>query len=121
MPAPECSFQLPLRDSLPLSSMLQRLRCGIILTDAFISWLEAWHAREAPGNFGLVPELSYVRCREGERAGQSWVSLIWRPLDGMAEHEIHEVGAVRVSFPRQTRVALRERCLDVFREAIVVI
>ena len=44
--------------------MLQRLRCGIILTDAFISWLEAWYAREAPGSFGLVPELSYHEACE---------------------------------------------------------
>jgi len=100
--------------------MLERLRCGIILTDAFITWLEAWHAREAEAHFGLVPEISYVRCKEGERAGQSWVSLIWRPLDGVEEHEIFSVGRVRVFFPRQTRTALRDRCLDVQDDRIVV-
>ncbi len=100
--------------------MLERLRCGIILTDAFISWLERWHAREAGANFGLVPEISYVRCKEGKRAGQSWVSLIWRPLDGIQEHEIFHAGSVRVFFGRQTRAALRERCLDVQDGRIVV-
>ena len=101
--------------------MLERLRCGIIVTSAFIEWLEAWKARESAANFGLVPELNFVQCKEGSRAGQSWVSLIWRPLEGIAEHEIHRVGAVRVFFPRQTRAALRERCLDVRDGAIVVV
>lgn len=101
--------------------MLTRLRCGIIVTDAFVAWLEAWREREAAAHFGLVPEISYVRCREGERAGQSWVSVIWRALDGVQEHEIYEVGSVRVFFARQTRVALRERCLDVREGAVVVI
>lgn len=101
--------------------MLERLRCGIIVTSAFIEWLEAWKQREAAANFGLIPELSFVLCKEGARAGQSWVSLVWRPLDGTAEHEIHPVGTVRVFFPRQTRSALRDRCLDVRDGRIVVV
>lgn len=101
--------------------MLERLRCGIIITDAFVAWLEAWKAREAAANFGLIAELSYVRCLEGERAGQSWVSLIWRPLDGVAEHEIFEIGGARVYFARQTRRALRDRCLDIRGDRIVVV
>ena len=101
--------------------MLERLRCGIIVTDAFASWLEAWKAAEAEANFGLIPELSYVRCGEGSRAGESWVSLIWRPLQGVEEHEIFLVGGVRVFFARQTRRALRDRCLDIHEEKIVVL
>ena len=102
-------------------TMLERLRCGIIVTSAFIEWLEAWKTREAGANFGLIPELGFVQCKEGARAGQSWVSLVWRPLDGVAEHEIHAVGAVRVFFPKQTRAALRERCLDIIHDRIVVV
>ena len=101
--------------------MLERLRCGIIVTSAFIEWLEAWKTREAPANFGLIPELGFVQCKEGPRAGQSWVSLIWRPVDGVAEHEIHAVGTVQLFFPRQTRAALRERCLDIREDRIVVV
>ena len=113
---------MPAWISTPLvGNMLERLRCGIIVTSAFIEWLEAWKTREGAANFGLVPELSFVLCKEGSRAGQSWVSLIWRPLEGMAEHEIYSVGTVRVFFPRQTRAALRERCLDIREGSIVVV
>jgi hypothetical protein len=108
---------------MPLFSpfMLERLRCGVIITDAFKEWVEAWQAREGGANFGLVPELSYVRCREGERAGQSWVSLIWQPLGGSKEHDFFEIGRVRVRLPKQTRHALRDRCLDIKEDRIVVI
>jgi hypothetical protein len=101
--------------------MYERLPCGIIVTAAFCEWLESWKEREAAAHFGLIPELNYVHCREGARAGQSWVSLLWRPLEGVKDHEIHAIGFVRVFFPRQTRTALRERCLDVKDGAIVVI
>jgi hypothetical protein len=101
--------------------MLERLRCGVIITDAFKSWLAEWRDRESAANFGLIPELSYVRCREGERAGQSWVSLIWQPLGGAKEHEIFEMGSVKVHLQRQTRQALKDRCLDIKDDRILVI
>lgn len=101
--------------------MLERLRCGIIVTETFIQWLKAWKTREGGANFGLIAELNYVKCREGERAGQSWVSLVWRPLDGVKPHELFEVGTVRLFFPKQTRQALKERCLDIREDRIIVI
>jgi hypothetical protein len=104
-----------------LRFMLERLRCGVIITGAFKEWLEEWKAREGAANFGLIPELSYVRCKEGERAGQSWVSLIWQPLGGAKPHEIFEIGSTRVYFQRQTRQALKDRCLDIKDGRIVVI
>src|SRR6188508_603981 len=104
-----------------LRTMLERLRCGVIITDAFKDWLAGWKAREEAANFGLIPELTYVRCREGQRAGQSWVSLIWQPLGGAKEHEIFEIGSVRVYLPRQTRQGLKDRCLDVCDGRIVVV
>ena len=101
--------------------MYERLPCGIIFTGEFREWLAAWREREGAANFGLIAELSYVRCKEGDRAGQAWVSLLWRPLDAVQEHEIFAIGAVRVFFSRQTRSALRERCLDVKDGQIVVL
>jgi hypothetical protein len=100
--------------------MLERLRCGIIITDAFVEWIEEWRKREGSENFGLIAELSFVRCGEGERAGESWVSLIWRPLEGVEEHEIYRIGTVRVFFARQTRRALLDRCLDIHENRIMV-
>ena len=105
----------------PLEAMLERLRCGIIVTSTFMEWLEAWKQREGSANSGQIPELNFVLCKEGARAGQSWVSLVWRPLEGTAEHEIHAVGTVRVFFPRQTRTALRDRCIDIRDDRIVVL
>lgn len=114
-------MRLPARKNAAfLEAMLERLRCGIIVTSAFIEWLEAWKHREAAANLGLIPELSFVVCKEGARAGQSWVSVVWRPLEGIEEHEIHAVGAVKIFFPRQTRSALRDRCLDVKDGGIIV-
>ncbi len=101
--------------------MLERLRCGVIYTAAFRDWLGEWRSREASANFGLVPELTYVRIKEGQRAGHSWVSLIWRPLQGVKEHEIFQIGSAKVYMNIQTRRALKERCLDVKDEAVVVV
>ncbi len=71
---------------------LERMRCGVITTGAFRVWLEAWHGREAAHHFGFVAQLDYVRCKEGPRAGQAWVAVLWGPLKGMGEHEIFPVG-----------------------------
>jgi len=101
--------------------MLERLHCGIIFTGAFRDWLQVWQTRSVAENFGLIPELSYVHCSEGARAGQSWISLIWRPLEGVKDHEIFLIGSVRIFLSRQTRSALRERCLDIHDDQIVVI
>jgi hypothetical protein len=101
--------------------MLERLRCGVIYTAAFRDWLGEWRAREAAANFGLIPELTYVRIVEGERAGQSWVSLIWRPLQGIKEHEIFAIGSVKIYLGSQTRRALKERCLDLRHGAVTVV
>lgn len=104
-----------------IAAMYERLRCGVIFTEAFRDWLTGWRNREAAGNFGLVPELAYVRIAGGSRAGQSWVSLIWRPLQGVKEHEIFQIGAVKVYLNSQTRHSLKDRCLDVKDGAVVVV
>ena len=101
--------------------MLERLRCGVIVTDRFKDWLGEWRAREGAANFGFVAELSYVRCVEGARAGQAWASVVWRPLVGIREHEIFVIGEVKVYLSRQTRTALRERCVDVKDGVVTVI
>lgn len=101
--------------------MLERLRCGVIVTDAFKDWLASWLQREGPAAPGFLPELSYVRCAEGERAGQSWASLVWRPRKGLEDHEIFAVGPFSLHLSSQTRKALRERCLDIRAGQIAVI
>lgn len=99
---------------------LERLHCGVITTGVFREFLKAWHEDTAGGNFGLVPQLEYVRCATGERAGQSWISLIWQPLKGVRAHEIFELDGVKVYLPKNTRTALKDRCLDVENGTIAV-
>lgn len=99
---------------------LERLRCGVITTGAFRDFLKVWHEDTAGGNFGLVPQLDYVRCASGERAGQSWISLIWQPLKGIKAHEIFEIEGIKVYLPKNTRTALKERCLDAAAGVLLV-
>jgi hypothetical protein len=101
--------------------MMERLRCGVIYTGAFQTWLHAWKLRESAANFGLLPEIDYVRCSSGERAGQSWVTLFWRPLAGAKPHEVFAIGEVSVFIGKQARHGLRDRCLDIKDNSIVVL
>ncbi len=100
---------------------LERLRCGVIFTGAFQDHLEAWWRSGAEENFGLVPELDYVRCASGARAGQSWITLVWRPLKGVRAHEIYQVGKVKLHLSKGARTALKERCLDAREGRVVVV
>ncbi len=100
--------------------MLERLRCGVITTAAFRAYLAQWHQETEGGNFGLMPQLDYVRFATGDRAGQAYVSLLWQPINNMKPHEIFEIGPIKVFLSKATRTALKEHCLDVRDGGIVV-
>ena len=100
--------------------MLERLRCGVITTAAFRAYLAKWHEETEGGNFGLIPQLDYVRFATGERAGQAYASLLWQPINKLKPHEIFEIGSVKVYLSKATRTALREHCLDEKGGAILV-
>ena len=100
---------------------LERLRCGVILTGAFQTWFQAWWHAEEDAHAGLIPEIDFVHCVDGPRAGQSWVSLYWRPRGKLGDHELFQIGRVTVHIPRQARLGLKHRCLDVKNGQIVVI
>ena len=100
--------------------MLERLRCGVIVTGAFRAHLAQWHEETEGGNFGLIPQLDYVRFGAGERAGQAYASLLWQPVGPMKPHEIFVIGGIKVYLSKGTRTALRERCLDARGGAIWV-
>ena len=93
--------------------MLERLRCGVITTEAFRAHLVHWHEETEGGNFGLIPQLDYVRFATGARAGQAWASLLWQPINKLKPHEIFEISGVKVYLSKATRTALKEHCLDV--------
>lgn len=100
--------------------MLERLRCGVITTGAFRAYLAQWHEDTEGANFGLIPQLDYVRFASGERAGQAYVSLLWQPVNKMKPHEIFEIGGIKVFMSKATRTALKEHCLDAKGGAIFV-
>lgn len=100
--------------------MLERLHCGVITTGAFRAHLAKWHEETEGGNFGLIPELDYVRFATGGRAGQAYVSLLWQPTTKMKPHEIFEIGGIKLFLSKATRTALKEHCLDVLDGAIFV-
>ncbi len=101
-------------------AMLERLRCGVITTGAFRAYLAQWHEETEGGNFGLIPQLDYVRFATGERAGQAYASLLWQPINKMKPHEIFEIGRIKVYLSKSTRTALKEHCLDMKDGAIFV-
>lgn len=100
--------------------MLERLRCGVITTALFREWLAEWYSETGGTNFGLVPQLDYVRFASGDRAGEEYISILWQPPGRIQAHEIFEIGGVRVYLPKATRTALRERCLDVRNGSVIV-
>jgi hypothetical protein len=100
--------------------MLERLRCGIITTGAFRAHLALWHEETEGGNFGLIPQLDYVRFATGARAGEAYASLLWQPINQMKPHEIFDIGGIKVYFSKATRTALKEHCLDAKNGAILV-
>lgn len=100
--------------------MLERLRCGVITTGAFRAHLVRWHEETTDDNFGLIPQLDYVRFATGERAGQAYASLLWQPINKIKPHEIFELGGVKVFLSKATRTALKEHCLDAKNGVIFV-
>ena len=100
--------------------MLERLRCGVITTEAFRAHLGQWHQETEAGHFGLIPQLDYVRFASGARVGQAYVSLLWQPVNQLKSHEIFEIGGIKVYLSKGTRTALKERCLDMKAGAILV-
>lgn len=99
-----------------------RLRCGVILTDAFLAWLRDWTAREGTSHAGRVLALDYIRCREGPRAGQAWLEWLWVKRAGLSAHCLFRIDGVATEndapapldlyLSPQTQKGLRWRHLD---------
>jgi len=73
-----------------------RLRCGVILTDAFLAWLREWTATEGTSHAGRVLALDYIRCREGPRAGEAWLEWLWVKRHGLSPHCVFRIDDVAV-------------------------
>jgi hypothetical protein len=99
-----------------------RLRCGVILTDAFLDWLREWTGREGSSHQGRVLAIEYVRCGEGPRAGQAWLEWMWVKRLGLSTHCLFRLEDIAVEnnlpvpldvyLSPQTQKGLRWRHLD---------
>lgn len=99
---------------------LSRLPCGIIYTEAFHAWLSKVQAREADAHPHRMLTLDYIRCASGPRRGRAWWRVHWTPMDAAAPHSVFRMGDLKVHIPKAVQLGLRDRCLDVENERVVV-
>ncbi len=84
---------------------------GLFYSRQFADYLCQRQEAESSEHPGEVLSLEYVRCRDGEEAGASWLRLAWVSLfSKLAEHCL-EIGPTRVALHRQTRRGLVNRLL----------
>jgi hypothetical protein len=100
-----------------------RLRCGVILTNSFLAWLQEWTRSEGTSHAGRVLAIEYIRCREGPRAGQAWLEWLWVKRAGLSPHCLFRLddaatendapAAIDLYLSPQTQRGLRWRHLSV--------
>jgi hypothetical protein len=100
---------------------MDRLRCGVIITQEFSSFLTEWWRAEPSQHAERVPSLEFVHCGEGARAGESWVTLSWVLAKKLPEHERFDVDGVPLHLSRQSQRGLKWRCLDAREGKLVVL
>ena len=100
---------------------MDRLRCGVVYTDGFATFLQKWWEAEPHQHETRIPSLDFVHCKEGARAGESWVTLSWIVRKGLPDHELFEVGPVNLHLPKQSQKGLKWRCLDAKSGQLVVV
>lgn len=103
-----------------MALVIHKLRSGLIYSQDFADYIESRHNIEHFGHPGEVLHLDYVRCSQGELAGQEWCQLNW--LSGMhaaTEHR-HLIGDVEVYIPKQAVRGLKNRLLHFDGKEVVV-
>jgi hypothetical protein len=100
---------------------MDRLRCGVIITPAFTSFLKEWWNSTPSQQTDRMPSLDFVHCKEGPRAGQSWASLNWILAKKIPEHECFEISGVPLHLTKQAQRGLKWRCLDARDGKLVVL
>ncbi|MGV3664477.1 MAG: hypothetical protein ACO1TE_30170 [Prosthecobacter sp.] len=103
-----------------MSLVLHRLRTGLIYSQAFADYLAEKHEREHVDHMGEVLHLDYLRCSQGDLAGQSWWQLAWmNGWQAPTEHR-HTIGQVEVCILRQALRGLKNRLLHFDGQRVVV-
>ena len=91
---------------------MTRLRCGAVVSGAFIDYLESVYEKEQHLHPGEIFVIEYLRCADGNRAGKAWWTQCWASRDGMPDYQIHRVGGVEVYLPSGTAAGLSGRFVD---------
>lgn len=91
---------------IPLPPM-HRLRCGVIYTNAFATYL----AGLAHGPQQVLA-LEYLRASSGPSKGTAWWRMEWWPAHRAPEDCMFKIGTVPVVLSRQSQRGLKNRCLD---------
>lgn len=100
--------------------VLHRLRTGLIYSQAFADYLGKRHQAEHIGHPGEVMHLDYVRCSQGDLAGQAWWQLTWiSGWQAPTEHR-HTIGEVEVCILRQALRGLKNHLLHFDGRGVVV-
>ncbi|MCB1094407.1 MAG: hypothetical protein KDN22_02405 [Verrucomicrobiae bacterium] len=101
---------------------MEKLRCGTILMDRFIAFLKEEDAlQRSQGTSDPVVILEYVKCVEGDRAGEAFWSLVWgRGVAGRKDWCLFSVAGVTIYMSRQTQQALRWKHIDYIDNQVIV-
>lgn len=100
---------------------MEKLRCGVVLTDAFLSFLKAEATREAADIEKPTAIIEYVKCAEGLRAGEAWWKLTWAKSVGREDWCLFPLAAgFQIYLAPQTQKALKWKHID-YREGRVCV
>lgn len=91
---------------------MEKLSCGIVVSDHFISYIEKKVSEEHELNSGRIFVIEYQRCSEGNLSGKSWWSEYWAKEKMIKAEDIYRIGKVKVAFQKQTLKLLKDRYID---------
>lgn len=81
---------------------IHRHPSGFYYSQPFADFLQARQLSEGPAHPGDILALDYLRCREGNQAGQAWWQLDWISLRTVPEQSRYVLGETPIAFSRQT-------------------
>ncbi len=103
-----------------MALVLHRLRAGLIYSQDFADYLEARHSEEHIGHPGDILHLDYVRCGQGDMAGQEWCQLTWISGSQAPTNSRHQIGGVQLYIHNQAIRGLKNRMLHYDGQNVVV-
>lgn len=99
---------------------MHRLRCGIIYSGAFASYLAERQKQEQKSHPGEILALDYVRCASGPGKGNEWWQIGWVGAQNAPETARQRIGEVDVFIHRQSIRGLKTRLLHFANGEVVV-